>query len=156
MGIFRRSSTRDKSAETDGRAPSEPTPESAVQPAEPSEVQDPVAPDRNLVDDDTSGKEPAKDLGELGEVVSVVGDYRKGLDREGEAVNNFVQDLREHVEQVASKRGKLEEDARELGELCDKLEQETTEVSALRSQIEERVSRINELLDRYRPEQRGA
>lgn len=46
-------------------------------------------------------------FGDLGEVILAVGDYRKKLDWESEAVSNFVQDLREHVEQISSRRGKL-------------------------------------------------
>lgn len=136
MNIFRRSAPKtDENAEVDGRASLAPEDQPTKQAEE-----EPITPSNIFV----------KGLDDLQEVVSAVGDYRKRLDREGEAVSNFVQDLNEHVEQVSSRRSKLEEDARKLSELCEKLEQETAEVSSLRSQIAERVSRIQELLDQHR------
>ncbi len=138
MSIFRRSKPKtDENAEVDERMAPTPT----GQLPEPVSVLDPKA-----------LSEIIDRLRDLGEIVSSVGDYRKKLDRESEAVSNFVQELGEYVEKVSSRRSKLEEDARKLNELCDKLEQETTEVSALRSQIEEKVSRIHESLDRYQSE----
>ncbi len=132
MSIFRRSKPK---ADEDTSVDSSPT--SAAQSAE-------VA--RALALRLTSSNEIVGRLGDLEDIVSAVGGYRKKLDRGSETVNNLAEDLSEHVEQISSRRSELEEADRKLNALCDTLEQETTEVSKLRSQIEENVSRINELL----------